>query len=80
MGIDDYHPTVIVCGSHHAVHLASIELDHRYEKLDLSSVTIIAPMGAAVPSNIVNDLQRIFPSMMKVKLVVYQIPHQNTTI
>ena len=46
--IDKYEPQVIVCGSHHAVQLSGTEVPNDKK---LSSVKIIAPMGAAVIIN-----------------------------
>ena len=43
--IDKYEPQVIVCGSHHAVQLSGADVP---KDKKLSSVKIIAPMGAAV--------------------------------
>ena len=62
--VDKYKPLAIVCGSHHAVQLSMMNSEH--QGLDLSSVKIIAPMGAAVYSGIVADLRKCFTNMLPV--------------
>jgi hypothetical protein len=59
-----FRPNVIVCGSHHAVQMSGMEVP---KHVDLSSVQIVAPMGAAVHLTIVDDLKARFPSMMPVQ-------------
>ena len=65
--IHDYRPSAIVCGSHHAVQLASVTNEFQY---DLTSVKIFIPLGAAVQPNLIEDLKQRFPSMIPVNTVI----------
>ena len=64
--IHDHRPSAIVCGSHHAMQLAGITKNSKY---DLTSVKIFIPLGAAVRPDLVEQLQKLFPSMLPVSLV-----------
>ena len=61
--IHDHRPTAIVCGSHHAMQLAGITKNSKY---DLTSVKIFIPLGAAVRPDLVEQLQKLFHSMLPV--------------
>ena len=65
--IHQHKPLVIVCGSHHAMQLATTTRPTR--DLDLSSVKILAPLGAAVHPDIVTKLQEKFPQMLSVVII-----------
>ena len=61
--IHKHRPWTIICSSHHAVQLASI---NNYSKFDLSSVGIIKPFGAAIYTDIADQLKQRFPSILPV--------------
>lgn len=61
--IHDHKPMVLVCGSHHAVQLSSASVSG---EMDLTSVKVLAPLGAAVHPTIVTDLQKVFAEMLPV--------------
>ena len=61
--IHDHRPSAIVCGSHHAMQLAGLTKNSKY---DLTSVKIFIPLGAAVRPDLVEQLQKLFPSMLPV--------------
>ena len=63
--IHDHRPSAIVCGSHHAVQLASVTNESKY---DLTSVKIFIPLGAAVEPNLIDHLKQRFSSMMPVSV------------
>ena len=61
--IHDHRPSAIVCGSHHAVQLAGVDNNSKY---DLTSVQICIPLGAAVRPDLIEQLKKLFPSMLPV--------------
>ena len=63
--IHDHRPSVMVCGSHHAVQISNIN-DTDSSHYDLTSVKIFIPLGAAVHPDLVTRLKRHFPSMLPV--------------
>ena len=59
--IHEHRSWTIICSSHHAVQLATIT---NYSKFDLSSVRIIKPFGAAIYTDIADQLKKRFPSIL----------------
>lgn len=64
--IDHFKPLTIICGSHHLVLLSFNPPSDK--SLDLSSVTVVAPMGSTVPHSLYDKLKPCFPKLMFVHL------------
>ena len=63
-----FRPGLLIIGSHHAVHIGSMEPP---PGVDLTSVVAVAPLGAAIHANIVKELKALFPNMMEVYKVYF---------
>ena len=63
--INEFKPLVIICGSHHLVHLSQI--DPIDESLDLSSVYVAMPMGSTVTKTLYDDLKKNFKSLKMIR-------------
>ena len=67
--IDLYKPYLMICGSHHLVQLSTVVGQISTEKLDLSSVELVMPMGSTIPLTLFEDLKKFLPNLNH----VYQI-------
>ncbi len=61
--VEEFKPSVIVCGSHHAAQLSTCQ---NFQTYDLSSVLIVAPMGSALHPSAIQDLKLRFKNMLPV--------------
>merc|ERR1711970_166588 len=57
-------PSLLACGSHHAIQLANMKLQKDQEPV--SSVHILCPLGANVYDGILEDIKEKFPSLIGV--------------